>query len=143
MQGSPQLAGQEFHCPHCSQVLVMPEISVPIFKPTVSRRTPQPQRSPGVAAVLSFFFPGVGQIYNGQIGKGLALFFLNMLTVPVALFFFVAVGGAVGAANQDNPAVGLAGIGFTFAVAAIFVFGYWFWNIYDAYSCAESLNRER
>lgn len=28
-------------------------------------------KSPGLAAVLSFFFCGLGQIYNGQILKGL------------------------------------------------------------------------
>ncbi|MGQ0508055.1 MAG: DUF5683 domain-containing protein, partial [Myxococcaceae bacterium] len=25
---------------------------------------------PGIAAVLSFFIPGVGQIYNGEIWRG-------------------------------------------------------------------------
>jgi TM2 domain-containing membrane protein YozV len=28
--------------------------------------------SPGIAAVLSFFIPGMGQMYKGQIGIGLA-----------------------------------------------------------------------
>ena len=28
-------------------------------------------RNPGVAAVLSFFIPGVGQIYNGKILRGI------------------------------------------------------------------------
>ena len=27
--------------------------------------------NPGIAAVLSFFVPGLGQIYKGQIGRGL------------------------------------------------------------------------
>ena len=31
------------------------------------------RHSPGVAAVLSFFWCGLGQIYNGQIGKGLLM----------------------------------------------------------------------
>lgn len=30
-----------------------------------------PPKNPGVAAVLSFFWTGLGQIYNGRIGKGL------------------------------------------------------------------------
>jgi len=30
-----------------------------------------PAKNPGVAAVLSFFFSGLGQIYNGQILKGI------------------------------------------------------------------------
>ena len=28
-------------------------------------------RDPGVAAVLSFFIPGIGQIYNGKILRGI------------------------------------------------------------------------
>jgi TM2 domain-containing membrane protein YozV len=28
-------------------------------------------REPGIAAVLSFFIPGVGQIYNGKILRGI------------------------------------------------------------------------
>lgn len=28
------------------------------------------QRQPGIAAVLSFIIPGLGQIYNGQLKKG-------------------------------------------------------------------------
>ncbi|MGH9764837.1 MAG: hypothetical protein ACREAC_28715 [Blastocatellia bacterium] len=28
-------------------------------------------RNPGLAAVLSFFIPGVGQIYNGKILRGI------------------------------------------------------------------------
>lgn len=30
-------------------------------------------RNPGIAAVLSFFWTGVGQIYNGEIVKGIIL----------------------------------------------------------------------
>ncbi|HOJ39354.1 MAG TPA: hypothetical protein PK644_02670 [bacterium] len=37
------------------------------------------QKSSGVAAVLSTICPGLGQIYNGQFGKGTA-FFLIVLT---------------------------------------------------------------
>ena len=39
----------------------------------------QPLKSPGLAAVLSFFVPGLGQIYNGEIGKGIAFVFLYIL----------------------------------------------------------------
>lgn len=30
------------------------------------------QKNPGLAAVLSFLFCGLGQIYNGQFGKAVA-----------------------------------------------------------------------
>ncbi|TVR02361.1 MAG: hypothetical protein EA398_07855 [Deltaproteobacteria bacterium] len=41
-----------------------------------------PPRSASTAALLSFF-PGAGQLYNGQIGKALAFFFTTMLLYSV------------------------------------------------------------
>lgn len=51
-------------------------------------RGPQePKRSPGLAAVASLLCPGLGQIYNGQVGKGAILIavFLVVLYVFLAL----------------------------------------------------------
>ena len=36
---------------------------------------------PGVAAVLSFVFNGLGQIYNGEIKKGLFIIFLSSFSM--------------------------------------------------------------
>jgi TM2 domain-containing membrane protein YozV len=35
----------------------------------------------GTAAVLSFVFSGLGQLYNGQIAKGLCIIFLSSLSL--------------------------------------------------------------
>jgi TM2 domain. len=35
-------------------------------------------KNSGLAAVLSFFIVGLGQIYNGQFGKGFLLIFLDL-----------------------------------------------------------------
>jgi TM2 domain-containing membrane protein YozV len=40
-------------------------------------------KSPGVAAVLSFLIQGLGQIYNGQILKGLILVVLQAINVAL------------------------------------------------------------
>jgi TM2 domain-containing membrane protein YozV len=37
------------------------------------------QRSPTIAAILSLFIWGLGQIYNGQFGKGIAYFIIGIL----------------------------------------------------------------
>ena len=37
----------------------------------------------GIAAVLSFVFNGLGQIYNGQIKKGLFIVFLSSLSMLI------------------------------------------------------------
>ncbi len=39
----------------------------------------QPQKSPGLAAIGSFLCSGLGQVYNGQLAKGLLLFFGSLI----------------------------------------------------------------
>lgn len=70
-------------------------------------------KNPGIAAVLSVFWTGVGQIYNGQIIKGLILIVVQMI----------------------NSALMWVLIGFiTFPIV-------WIWGIYDAYKTAERMNK--
>lgn len=45
-------------------------------------------RDPGLAAVFSFVFSGLGQIYNGEITKGLLIIFLSSVSI-----FVVIMGG--------------------------------------------------
>lgn len=69
-------------------------------------------KNPGIAAVLSFFWTGVGQIYNGQILKGILLIILQGIN---GLLMFV-------------------GIGFiTYPIV-------WIWGMYDAYKVAKRMN---
>ncbi len=69
-------------------------------------------KSSGLAAVLSFFVPGVGQIYNGQILKGLLLF----AVATVCAWLMVLLIGVI-----LYPVV-------------------WIFGIYDAYSSAERIS---
>lgn len=43
---------------------------------------PAQKKSPVLAAVLGFIIGGLGQIYNGQPGKGLLIFFTQWLIIP-------------------------------------------------------------
>ena len=47
------------------------------------------RKNPGVAAVLSFFWAGLGQIYNGQLAKGIGFIVLYAFCV---LLIFVLIG---------------------------------------------------
>lgn len=47
------------------------------------------RKNPGVAAVLSFFWAGLGQIYNGQLAKGIGFIVLYAFCV---LLIFVVIG---------------------------------------------------
>jgi TM2 domain-containing membrane protein YozV len=40
----------------------------------------QPMKNPGIATVLSLFVPGAGQVYNGQIFKGIMLILAMMVS---------------------------------------------------------------
>lgn len=52
------------------------------------------ERSPALAAILSFIIAGLGQIYNGQIGKGLLIFFTCWLIIPWVIGIFDAYSTA-------------------------------------------------
>ena len=73
----------------------------------------QPAKNPGVAAVLSFFFTGLGQIYNGRLLKGLAFMAAGALNIALMFIFIGFITGPL----------------------------FWIYNIYDAYSDAERINR--
>lgn len=45
--------------------------------------------NPGIAAVCSFFITGLGQIYNGELFKGLALMVIQVVNVGL---MFVLIG---------------------------------------------------
>ncbi|MFH1687496.1 MAG: hypothetical protein ABIE70_08250 [bacterium] len=75
---------------------------------------PPAYKNPGLAAVLSFFYMGLGQVYNGQIGKGVA--FIVAYTVSWILIF-VVIG------LLTTPVL-------------------WIWGMVDAYRSAEKLNRD-
>lgn len=47
---------------------------------------------PGLAAVLSFVFNGLGQLYNGQIFKGLTIIFLSTASMLVLVIGSVFIG---------------------------------------------------
>jgi TM2 domain-containing membrane protein YozV len=49
------------------------------------------EKSPGLAAVLSFFWAGLGQIYNGEISKGILLmivYVISCVAMGVVIGFF-------------------------------------------------------
>lgn len=48
--------------------------------------------NPGTAAVLSFVFNGLGQLYNGQIAKGLIIIFFSSVSLLVLVIGSVCIG---------------------------------------------------
>lgn len=76
----------------------------------------QPTKNPGIAAVLAFLFPGVGQIYNGQISSGLGIaivvacltacgFFLWPLLIFPLIIWIISIFTAYGDAEKYNEKI--------------------------------------
>lgn len=75
-------------------------------------------KNPGLAAVLSFLIPGLGQLYNGQFGKTIGVFVLGVIIAVIV----------VAGMTNDSPIVIL--------IYPIFVA----LAIMDAYNSAQDIN---
>ena len=94
------------YCPKCGTRTVKIATMSPLFK------------NPGHAAVMSTILPGFGQIYNGQIAKGIALI--------VAVIASVVLSIAVRSPER--------------LVFMPVYFIVWTYGITDAYKSAEKMN---
>jgi TM2 domain-containing membrane protein YozV len=92
-------------CPKCGVRVAPPPTVAPQYA-NVERK------SEGIAAIASFVFVGLGQIYNGQIGKGIMFLIIGVILV----FTMILLIG--------------------FLLYPIF----WVYNIYDAYNTAKRIN---
>ena len=72
----------------------------------------QQPKNPTLAAILSLLIPGVGQIYNGEVGKGILIIVVQIVNVMLMAII----------------------IGFFTSLAVLI------WAIYDAYKTAERIN---
>jgi TM2 domain-containing membrane protein YozV len=97
---------------------IPPPEPVPALPRPADGLPPVPLKNPWVALALSFVFPGVGQVYNGQPAK--------------ALVFFLAFAGAIYGTAEINP------FPFAFLIPFVFLF-----NLVDAYRSAQLGGRTR
>lgn len=93
-------------CPHCGM-----RLRVVIAK------------NPGTASVLSFFIPGLGQIYNGDIIIGIAFVIIEILSLSVGIILL---------RSERQPILALA-----FIVLCVVL---WIYGIYNARKTAEKIN---
>lgn len=77
-------------------------------------QVPKFYKNPSVATILSFFFMGLGQIYNGQIGKGVLFIVFYFISI---LLMFVIIG------LITTPIL-------------------WIWGMVDANNSAKRINQE-
>ncbi|NLA99377.1 MAG: zinc-ribbon domain-containing protein [Methanomicrobiales archaeon] len=69
------------YCQECGKELISPNAEI---CPNCGVRLKEiviNRRSPVIALILSFFICGLGQIYNGQFGKGIAYFVIYLVCI--------------------------------------------------------------
>ena len=86
-------------------------------------------KNPGEAVLFSFLIPGVGQMYNGQVGKGVALLLVSTAGAAVAIS---AAGSCNFSTDCNNTASEVLG-------GSVFL-GAWIYSMVDAYSGAKQHN---
>lgn len=88
----------------------------------------------GLAAVFSFLFNGLGQIYNGHIAKGLFIISFSTLSMLVLIFGSILIGFHL---IGTIASVGFLIFGFVLFIAGLIlicIIG--IYSIFDAYRTA-------
>jgi TM2 domain-containing membrane protein YozV len=111
----------EIFCPSCGAIIkkeaeVCPKCGVRQKKTATETNGKIGHKDPGIAAALSFFIAGAGQVYNGEVLKGAGVFVGFAI-----LWIFALVTGLL-----CSPAP----------------LALWIYAIYDAYSVAKRINGE-
>ena len=95
---------------------------------------PEQKSHPGTAAVLSFVFNGLGQLYNGQIKKGLCVIFLSAINLLIFLAGSTFIGlWLLGRATFTQQLI--LGLGL-FLLGLVFICILGIYSILDAYNVA-------
>ena len=92
------------------------------------------KKHPGVAAVLSFVFNGLGQLYNGHLVKGLVIIFFSALALLVVLLGAILIGFWLLGKNFFCGQLISGGILLVVGVFVIGILG--IYSIFDAYKVA-------
>jgi RNA polymerase subunit RPABC4/transcription elongation factor Spt4 len=124
--------GRVKYCSNCGALIdekaeICPKCGARVSEPPISRIsiTVSKEKSVALAVVLSFFIPGLGQIYCGKVARG-----VGILALSVLMFFIFGATAASAGANSSEPL-------FPFLMLILV----YIWNIYDAYKLAEKINR--
>ncbi len=81
------------------------------------------KKNPKIAVVASFFIPGLGQIYSGEVRKGIGFIIMGVIFVSIWIFLI-----------RDRHIIG------PILVSGASIILLWISNMYDAYKTAKEIN---
>ena len=90
---------------------------------------------PGTAAVLSFIFNGLGQIYNGQIKKGLFIISFSSASMLIFIIGAILIGFWLFGKVISSAQIIFGFLFFSLGLILICILG--IWSIFDAYNVAK------
>ncbi len=96
-----------------------------------------PLKSTGIAAVLSFLFTGLGQVYVGKIARG--IIFVCIGACVGVLSSILILSGVVIDTNAETIEYTMSYIA-AGAVILIAYLAFWIWQIFDAHKLANQYN---
>lgn len=141
---SQGVSPEDISCPQCAHPL-KPVKAQPVVaeKEPVRRAGVDVYKSPGTAAVLGVIiggigFMGMGQVYVGQLGRGLGILVVGWLLTAVEVVLIFQIFLATASFGSDSItayialllAIGVGGIDLIF----------WIWQAYDAHGLAKKFN---
>jgi TM2 domain-containing membrane protein YozV len=98
-------------------------------KTTSKRRKLSGPKNAALAAILSLILPGLGQIYNGQIGRGITFIIIIVILGAIPFILTIFFGFLI-----------IFLFWLIFPIIWIISFAFWMYNIYDAYKTANKIN---
>jgi TM2 domain-containing membrane protein YozV len=94
-----------------------------------------PKVHPGTAAVLSFIFSGLGQLYNGQIFKGLVIIFFSAASIFIFILGSILIWFWLSGKSFLPQQLILGVVFFASGIISICILG--IYSIYDAFLVAK------
>lgn len=95
---STDLAADEVYCRDCGEVIneraeIYPECGIRQKdpEPITTKEQSSGDKDSGIAAVASFIIPGLGQVYNGEIAKGIIAGVVTVLFAITGVGLIIAV----------------------------------------------------
>lgn len=140
--------GTDKNCLHCGKPLY--ETVTPVSR-TSTRVIPY--KSPGTSALIAFIgaifgLPGLGHLYIGRVGRGLAIVFSGLILyiLGMSLLFSGMLFNGLNFARSMPSLFGGMRVepGFLFAVVFGLISTYvviWFWQIFNARKLAHEFNQ--